>query len=55
VTLESYDDTHYGSLRIVVTASILRIEYHPADDGESVETPDDVVTADLARRTITIR
>jgi hypothetical protein len=52
VTLESYDDTHYGYLRIVVTAAILRIEYHPADDGEGVKTPDDVVTVDLARRTI---
>jgi hypothetical protein len=52
VTLESYDDTHYGYLRIVVTASMLRIEYHPADDGAGVKTPDDAVTVDLAARTI---
>ena len=52
VTLESYDDAHYGYLRIIVTASTLRIEYHPADDGESVKTPDDAVTVDLATRTI---
>jgi hypothetical protein len=52
VTLESYDDTHYGYLRLVVTAAMLRIEYHPADDGAGVKTPDDVVTVDLATRTI---
>jgi hypothetical protein len=51
VTLESYDDTHYGYLRLVVTAAMLRIEYHPADDGAGVKTPDDVVTVDLATRT----
>ena len=51
VTLESYDDTHYGYLRIVVSAAVLRIEYHPADDGAGVKTPDDVVTVDLATRT----
>jgi metallophosphoesterase superfamily enzyme len=52
VTLESYDDTHYGYLRIVVTSAMLRIEYHPADDGAGVKTPDDAVTVDLTSRTI---
>ena len=30
VVFESYDDQNYGYLRIVVTQSQLRIEYHPA-------------------------
>ena len=50
VILESYDDQHYGYLRIVVTDSQLRIEYHPANDGDEAKTPDDVVTVDLASR-----
>jgi hypothetical protein len=28
----------------------LRIEYHPAGDGEDAKTPDDFVTVDLATR-----
>jgi len=50
VTLENYDDRDYGYLRIVVTKSLLRIEYHPASDGAEAKTPDDVVTVDLATR-----
>jgi hypothetical protein len=50
VTLENYDDQDYGYLRIVVTASQLRIEYHPASDGDAAKTPDDSVTVDLASR-----
>ncbi len=52
VTLESYDDTNYGYLRIIVTATQLRIEYHPAADGAVAKTPDDFVTVDLASRTL---
>ena len=52
IVVESYDDTHYGYLRLLVTAKSLRIEYHPASDGETVKTPDDHVTIDLASRTI---
>jgi len=52
VTFENYDDTDYGYLRIIVTAETLRIEYHPASDGTGAKTPDDVVTVDLATRTI---
>ena len=48
VLLESYDDQDYGYLRIVVDAKELRIEYHPASDGNIAKTPDDVVTVDLA-------
>jgi hypothetical protein len=50
VTLENYDDQDYGYLRIVVTSSQLRIEYHPASDGAGAKTPDDFVTVDLAAR-----
>ncbi|HUN39403.1 MAG TPA: metallophosphoesterase [Acetobacteraceae bacterium] len=50
VTLENYDDQDYGYLRLVVTASQLRIEYHPSSDGDSAKTPDDFVTVDLASR-----
>jgi hypothetical protein len=50
VTFESYDFTNYGYLRMLVNASQLRIEYHPASDGEDSKTPDDFVTVDLATR-----
>ena len=53
LTLESYDDTDYGYLRLVVTTETLRIEYHPQGDGSTTKTPDDDVTIDLATRTIT--
>lgn len=51
VTFESYDDQDYGYLRIIADARTLRIEYHPASDGPSAKTPDDVVTVDLATHT----
>ncbi len=50
VTFESYDFTDYGYLRIIVNESQLRIEYHPASDGDDSKTPDDFVTVDLATR-----
>src|SRR5262249_8455771 len=46
VVIESYDDQGYGYLRIVVTRTQLRIEYHPASDGTWSKTPDDAVTVD---------
>ncbi len=52
IVLENYDDQDYGYLRIIATASQLRIEYHPASDGANAKTPDDSVTIDLAGRTI---
>lgn len=52
LTLESYDDTHYGYLRVVVNSQTMRIEYHPESDGSVTKTPDDVVTVNLASRTI---
>jgi hypothetical protein len=52
VVLESYDDTHYGYLRIVVTQAQLRIEYHAISDGSFTKSPSDYVTVDLATRQI---
>lgn len=50
ITLENYDDTDYGYLRITVDPQQLRIEYHPASDADQAKTPDDSVTIDLASR-----
>ncbi len=50
VVLENYDDQDYGYLRVLVTVSQLRIEYHPASDGAEAKTPDDFVTVDLNSR-----
>ena len=52
LTLESYDDAHYGYMRIVVNATTMTIEFHPEPDGGTMKTPDDHVTIDLAARTI---
>jgi len=52
LTLESYDDTDYGYLRIVVNAQTMTIEFHPESDGGTTKTPDDDVTINLASRTI---
>jgi hypothetical protein len=52
VTLENYDDQDYGYLRIIVSDTQLRIEYHPASDGGEAKTPDDSVTIDLETRQI---
>ena len=52
IVLENYDDQNYGYLRLLVTASQLRIEYHPASDGARAATPDDFVTVDLKTRTL---
>jgi len=50
LTFENYDDRHYGYLRITVNAKLLRIEFHPAEDGSTEKTPDDRVVVDLATR-----
>ena len=52
LTLESYDDTDYGYLRVVVNATTLTIEFHPEADGGTSKTPDDVVTVTLANHTV---
>ena len=51
LTLESYDDTDYGYLRVVVNATTMTIEFHPEADGATTKTPDDTVTVNLAART----
>jgi hypothetical protein len=52
LTLESYDDTDYGYLRVVVNAQTLTIEFHPESDGGVTKTPDDTVTVNLQTRAI---
>jgi hypothetical protein len=52
LTLESYDDTHYGYMRVIVNAQTMTIEFHPESDGGVVKTPDDTVTIDLQARTV---
>jgi hypothetical protein len=52
LTLASYDDTHYGYLRIVANATTLTIEFHPAEDGSTTKTPDDSVTINLKTRAL---
>ncbi|MGB8478418.1 MAG: metallophosphoesterase [Acidobacteriaceae bacterium] len=52
LTLESYDDTHYGYLRVMVNAQTMTIEFHPESDGGVVKTPDDTVTINLRTRTV---
>ena len=53
LTLASYDDTHYGYLRLIVNAATLRMEFHPAEDGGTTKTPDDAFMLDLKTRAIT--
>ncbi len=48
LTLENYNTTDYGYLRIIVNAQTMRIELHPESDGGTVKTPNDVVTITLA-------
>ena len=52
VLLENYDDQDYGYLRILADSRQLRIEYHPASDGDAQKTPDDSVTVALATHTL---
>ncbi|RRA48015.1 hypothetical protein [Acidipila sp. EB88] len=49
LTLENYDDSHYGFLRVTVDPLTLRIEYYQA--GTSA-TPFDVVSIDLETRIV---
>ncbi|HSY02955.1 MAG TPA: metallophosphoesterase [Acidobacteriaceae bacterium] len=52
LTLNSYDDTDYGYLRVIVNATTMTIEFHPEMDGGTTKTPDDVVTIDLQTYTV---
>jgi hypothetical protein len=52
LTLNSYDDTDFGYLRVTVSATTMTIEFHPEHDGGTTKTPDDVVTVDLKTYTV---
>ncbi len=52
LTLENYDASDFGYLRILVNATELTIEFHPASDGATTKTPNDTVTIDLATHTV---
>jgi hypothetical protein len=52
LTLESYDDTDYGYLRVIVNETTMSIEFHPQKDGGTTKTPNDKVTIDLANYTV---
>jgi Calcineurin-like phosphoesterase len=52
LTLNSYDVTDYGYLRVVVDTENLTIEFHPETDGGTTKTPNDVVTVNLSTRAI---
>jgi Calcineurin-like phosphoesterase len=52
VVLENYDDSNFGYLRIAVTQTQLRIEYHCASDGAGTKAPNDYVTVGLASRKV---
>ena len=52
LTLENYDDTDFGYLRVIVSATTIRIEFHPESDGGTTKTPNDVVTVTLANHTV---
>ncbi len=52
LTLENYDDTDFGYLRVIVNATTMRIEFHPESDGGITKTPNDVVTITLANHTV---
>lgn len=48
VTLENYNDTDYGYLRIVVGGGQIRIEFHGIASGTTSKSPADVVAIDIA-------
>ncbi len=52
LTLESYDDTHYGYLRVMVNAETMTVEFHTQGDGGTIKTPDDTVKITLATHTV---
>lgn len=52
LTLENYDTTDYGYLRVIVNATTMRIEFHPQHDGGTTKTPNDAVTITLATHAV---
>jgi hypothetical protein len=53
LTLENYNTTDYGYLRIVVNTQTMRIEQHPVSSSGTSKTPADTVTVNLATHAIT--
>jgi hypothetical protein len=51
LTLENYDDTNYGYLRITVNPTTMTIEYHAANDTQT-KSPNDQVTVTLSTHTV---
>ncbi|HEX4577695.1 MAG TPA: metallophosphoesterase [Edaphobacter sp.] len=52
LTLENYDTTDYGYLRVIVNATTMAVEYHPQNDGGTTKTPNDLVTITLATHAV---
>lgn len=52
LTLENYNATDYGYLRVVVTAKTMSIEFHTAINGSASKTPSDSVVIDLVTRSV---
>jgi hypothetical protein len=52
LTLENYDTTDYGYLRVIVNATTMSIEFHPESDGATTKTPNDIVTITLATHVV---
>jgi hypothetical protein len=52
LTLENYDTTDYGYLRVIVDPTTMSIEFHPQNDGGTTKTPNDVVTITLATHVV---
>lgn len=52
LTLENYDTTDYGYLRVIVNATTMSIEFHPQNDGGTTKTPNDLVTVTLATHVV---
>jgi hypothetical protein len=50
LTLEKYDDSNAGYLRVSANAKQLRIGFHRATDGSILQSRYDLVTVDLASR-----
>jgi hypothetical protein len=53
LTLENYDATDYGYLRVIVNATTLTVEFHPQSDTGTTKTPNDTVSVTLATHTLT--
>jgi len=53
VTFDRFFVNNYGSLRVIVTADVLRIEYHDTSLGNDTLSPADAVNVDISSRQLT--